>query len=544
MPIIKSTNANEFIEITLSSSKHYADPFNEVELDAIFSDPAGRTVRIPAFWAGNNTWRFRYSSAVLGLHRYVTECSDTSNESLHQVSGEIDILAYSGNNPLFRHGALRVADDHRHFSHADGTPFFWLGDTWWMGLCKRLAWPEQFKKITDDRKNKGFNVVQIVAGLYPDMPAFDERGTNETGFPWQQDYSCINPEFFDAADRRIMHLVDQSIVPCILGSWGFHLPWLGIEKMKQHWRYIIARWGALPVVWAASGEQTMPWYLSDDKQNEKLLLKREWTKVIRFIKQIDGFQRLITTHPHQSARESVDDPNLLDFEMQQTGHSNLTELHAAKASEGWNSKPIMPVISAEARYEALSISPTVTTRDVRQAFWAHLLNSGCAGHTYGANGVWQVNQADRPFGKSPGGNNWGNLPWNEAMQLIGSSQLAAAKRFLQNLPWYNLQGISQPKSWFSNLLSLMISTKSAVAAAASPDGTLALYYLLDENPIVIDMQRFSAEVYASWIDPSNGDKKAISDKPYINKGKFKFSPSGKNSDGDSDWVLLLATKQY
>lgn len=542
MSTIKNTSANEFIEIMLESAKRYADPFNEVELDAIFNEPSGREVRIPAFWAGNNTWRFRYASAVLGLHRFITECSDVNNASLHQISGEVNISAYIGDNPLFRHGALRISEDHRHFCHADGTPFFWLGDTWWMGLTKRLCWPEQFKKLTDDRKNKGFNVVQIVAGLYPDMPAFDERGANEAGFPWRQDYACINPYFFDAADKRIMYLVARGIVPCIVGSWGFHLPWLGTKKMQQHWRYIIARWGALPVVWAASGEQTMPWYLSEEKENEKLLLKREWSNVIRYIRQTDGFQRLVTTHPHQSARESVDDPNLLDFEMQQTGHSNPAELHAARASEGWNTKPTMPVISAEARYEALGISPTVTTRDTRQAFWAHLLNSGCAGHTYGANGVWQVNQPDKPFGESPGGNNWGNLAWDEAMQLLGSTQLGAAKRFLQNLPWHTLRGISQPKSKLASLLNLVMPSKSAVAAAASPDGTLALYYLLNENPIVINMQRFSSEVYASWIDPASGEKHAISAKPYINKGKFKFSPSGKNSDSDSDWVLLLQTR--
>lgn len=542
MPIIKKTNANEFIEIALESAKRYADPFNEVELDAIFTDPAGHTVRIPAFWASNSTWRFRYASAVIGLHQFTTECSDANNVDLHQISGEVNISTYVGDNPLLRHGPLRIADDHRHFSHTDETPFFWLGDTWWMGLSKRLAWPKEFKKLTDDRKNKGFNVVQIVAGLYPDMPAFDERGANEAGFPWQQHYAFINPDFFDVADKRIMHLVAQGIVPCIVGSWGFHLPWLGTKKMQQHWRYIIARWGALPVVWAASGEQTMPWYLSDDKENEKLLLKREWTKVIRYIRKIDGFQRLVTTHPQCSARESVDDPHLLDFEMQQSGHGNPTKSHAKKASTGWHTKPIMPVISAEARYEALGISPIVTTRDARQAFWAHLLNSGCAGHTYGANGVWQVNQADMPFGKSPGGNDWGNLPWGEGMQLPGSSQLAAAKRFLLNLPWYTLQGISKPKSRLGNLLSLMMPSKSAVAAASS-DGTLALYYLLDENPIVINMQRFSAVVYASWVDPANGHQKTTSDSPYVNKGKLKFSPPCKNSDGDKDWVLLLQTKQ-
>ncbi|HSI24386.1 MAG TPA: DUF5060 domain-containing protein, partial [Methylotenera sp.] len=117
MPIIKNTSANEFIEITLNSSKQYKDPFNEIEINAIFTEPSGRIVRIPAFWAGNSTWRLRYASAVIGLHQFTTECSDVTNADLHQTSGEVTISAYVGNNPLLRHGPLRVSHDHRHFAH-------------------------------------------------------------------------------------------------------------------------------------------------------------------------------------------------------------------------------------------------------------------------------------------------------------------------------------------------------------------------------------------------------------------------------------------
>ncbi|MGZ8982744.1 MAG: apiosidase-like domain-containing protein [Methylotenera sp.] len=537
-----SAESNRLLEIEFESTTAYQYPFKEITLDGIFTEPSGVQRRVPAFWAGGNTWRLRYASPTLGTHRFVTDCSDQQNSSLHKVSGAVTITPYSGDNPLLRHGPLRVADDQRHFAHADGTPFFWLGDTWWMGLTKRLAWPEEFQRLTADRRSKGFNVVQIVAGLYPDMPAFDERGAGDDGFPWELDYANIRPQFFDAADRRIMHLIEQGIVPCILGGWGYHLLWLSTEKMKQHWRYLVARWGALPVVWAAAGEQTMPWYLSNNKEEEKELLKHQWTEVIRFLRQIDGFQRLITTHPQQSARESVDDPHLLDFEMQQTGHRSSTKRQAVQATEGWQTQPIMPVISGESRYEALGIWPPVTTRDVRQAFWAHLLSSGCAGHTYGANGVWQVNQPGLPFGKSPRGNNWGDIPWNEAIHLAGSSQLANAKRFLQSLPWHKLCGISNQASWKDKIACLAFPSmahKLPVAAAAAPDGTLALYYLLYQKPVTLNMKIFSAPVYASWFDPAGGIEKTIAEAPFTNSGNLEFTPPGKNSDGESDWVLVL-----
>ena len=76
----------------------------------------------------------------------------------------------------------------------------------------------------------------------------------------------------------------------------------------------------------------------------------------------------------------------------------------------------------------------LNAKEAREAFRAHLLNSGCAGHTYGVNGVWQINLPDQRFGKSPGGSDWGGTPWREAMSLPGSTQPAHAKKFLLTLP--------------------------------------------------------------------------------------------------------------
>jgi len=39
------------------------------------------------------------------------------------------------------------------------------------GLCQRLTW-EGFQQLTADRKAKGFTVVQIVCGPYPDEDSF------------------------------------------------------------------------------------------------------------------------------------------------------------------------------------------------------------------------------------------------------------------------------------------------------------------------------------------------------------------------------------
>ena len=182
--------------------------------------------------AGEQTWRVRYSADGPGRYGFRSVCSDTSNTDLHGVSGTIDVSPYEGSRPLYQKGGLRVAASKRHFEHADGTPFFWMGDTWWLGLTKRLRWPEDFQQLAADRVAKGYNVIQIIAGLYPDMGSFDPRGANEAGFPWEKDYTRINPAYFDMADLRIRHLVEVGLTPCIVGCWGYYLPILGMERIE------------------------------------------------------------------------------------------------------------------------------------------------------------------------------------------------------------------------------------------------------------------------------------------------------------------------
>jgi len=428
------TTANQMIEISFTSARTHADPFNQVELDVVFTEPGGRELRVPAFWAGRTAWRVRYASRQLGVHRYRTQCSDAADQGLHGIEGTVEVAPYQGDNPLYRHGPIRVAADHRHFEHADGTPFLWLGDTWWMGLCQRLPWPDGFKTLTADRRQKGFNVVQIVAGLYPDMGAFDERGRNEVGFPWQKDYSRINPEYFDAVDQRLAWLVDNGISPCIVGAWGYHLPWLGVERMQKHWRYLIARYGAWPVIWCAAGEGTMPYYLSKTAKEDAAMQKHGWTEVVRSMRRTDPYRRMITVHPSDTARHTVDDPSLLDFDMLQTGHSDRASIPNTLRliRESRQAKPVMPAVVGEVCYEG--ILDTCFEEIQRYMVWASFL-SGTAGHTYGANGIWQVNRPGQPYGASPHGGNWGNRPWNDAMTLPGSRQTGLAAQLLQGLPW-------------------------------------------------------------------------------------------------------------
>jgi hypothetical protein len=435
---VRRTEANVMVELAFHASRTHADPFNEVTLDMTFLDPQGRALRVPGFWAGSNVWKARYASPVIGTHTFRTGCSDTHDRGLHGMSGKVEIKPYTGKNPPYLHGPLRVAANKRYLEHADHTPFFWLGDTWWMGLCHRLRWPAEFQQLTADRKEKGFNVVQIVAGLYPDMHPFDPRGANEAGFPWETNYARIRPEYFDAADKRLGYLVEQGITPCIVGAWGYFMPWMGVEKMKAHWRYLIARYGAWPVVWCAAGEANLPWYLVKGFPYDDRKQVHDWSEVMRFIRETDPFHRPLTIHPtainRYTSRHASDDPGLLDFDMLQTPHGQrgAVPVVVKAVRESYAAAPMMPVIDGEASYEMLG--DNLPTEWTRRMFWLCLMN-GAAGHTYGANGIWQCNRPEQPHGASPHGGSYGKIPWNEAMRLPGSRQVGFGKKLFEQYAW-------------------------------------------------------------------------------------------------------------
>ena len=433
-----STGANLPVELSFTARGAYVDAFNEVVLDAIFTDPSGDVRRVPAFWAGGRIWKVRYASPLAGEHPYRTVCSSTTDAGLHDMTGAVTVTPYRGKNPLYVHGPVQIAADKRHFEHADGTPFFWLGDTWWMGLCHRLDWPQGFKKLTADRKKKGFNVVQIVTGLYPDMYPFDPRGANEAGYPWEEGYSQIRPEYFDAADRKLGHLVEQGITPCIVAAWGFYLSWMTEDQLKAHWRYLIARYGAWPVIWCAAGEANVPWYLAKDYPCDDRALARGWTNIMRTMRETDPFHRPVTIHPGAikrfTARSVTDDETLLDFDMLQCIHQENESVDRAITAvrETYAATPRMPVINGEPCYEMLG--GIITAPWPRRAFWSCVLN-GAMGHTYGCNGIWQCNQPGMPHGISPNGYNHGSAPWQETMHYSGSSECAHGKNLLARFAW-------------------------------------------------------------------------------------------------------------
>lgn len=74
----------------------------------------------------------------------------------------------------------------RYFIYADGTPFLWIGDTWWNWSNRGIPL-ERFKVLADDRAEKGFTLGQLF---------FAARGWGDSSS--LLDETCMHPEILNS----------------------------------------------------------------------------------------------------------------------------------------------------------------------------------------------------------------------------------------------------------------------------------------------------------------------------------------------------------
>jgi hypothetical protein len=524
-------------EWSLEAAIPHGDPFNELEVDVLVAGPGGE-MKVPAFWGGEGQWRVRFAPPAPGRYSWRSVCTDPADTGLHGREGVIEAVAYTGDNPLLVHGRLGISADGRHLAFADGTPFLWTGDTWWMGLTGRLRWPRDFQLLARDRLHKGFNVVQIIAGLYPDMPAFDPRGNNQAGYAWEADYARVNPGWFDQADPKIAWLARQGLMPCVVGCWAYFLPWMGIERMKRHWRYLVARWGAMPVTWCLAGEVGMPYYdaaigpnASQQEADRLRKLQAEgWPKIGHYVRSIDAYHHPITIHPSRNSRDEIADATAIDFEMLQTGHGGYSALSNvfAEVTKQVPRQPAMPVINSEINYEGLM---EANAHSIRIACWASLLG-GCAGFTYGGNGIWQVNELHRPYGNSPWGGSWGDQPWTESMHYPGATHVCIARRLLERYPWPEFrphpEWLSQPASKDSPCGHYIAGIPRRVRVAYLPNGVLPW----SGGPKIVNLES-GVDYRCRYVNPTNGREHPLPPTAGATEYALPVTPI------THDWVLVM-----
>jgi hypothetical protein len=203
--------------------------------------------------------------------------------------------------------------------------------------------------------------------------------------------------------------------------------------MASHWRYLLARYAAWPVVWCLAGEAAMPFYLSTDHTADIPRQRAAWTRLSHLVRAADPYHRPLTIHPRRSSWEDLDDASALDFDMLQPGHlPSALAGGVALIDEARLRQPLRPVVNAEPPYEGHMGTNGADVQ--RYAFWSSIL-SGAAGYTYGAAGIFQANDRDRPTGPRPDGGAFDAVTWDEAVLFPGARQLGAGAALLRSLPW-------------------------------------------------------------------------------------------------------------
>lgn len=85
------------------------------------------------------------------------------------------------------------------------------------------------------------------------------------------------------------YLADLDLVNALGFAWFMSIL-KGIEPQKALARYIIARYGALPIVWTLAGE------VAGYSSEQKATCINGWREVAEYIEKLDGYGTLQTAH--------------------------------------------------------------------------------------------------------------------------------------------------------------------------------------------------------------------------------------------------------
>lgn len=439
------------------------------------------------------------------------------------------------------HGILKVTPNGHYLQYEDGTPFFWLGDTGWE-LFHRLT-KQEIMQYLDNRKSKGFNVIQAV--ILAELDGM--RSANRYG-----DYPLINDDpdqpnekYFQLVDSVVAMAAQRGIVMALLPAWG--------DKVTLKYG------GKGPVIFNADnayrygkflGERykhnnNIVWILGGDRppQDDKDDWKPVYAAIAKGIDEGSGKHFLKTFHPGGYVWESsvyLHRQPWLDFNMIQSGHSELDQPVWKNIWRDWNLEPTKPTLDGEPCYEDHPINPWkgwdpskgyFRDYEVRKQLYRSVFAGGF-GVTYGHHAVWQF------YNPSVEKLNYADRYWYDAIDRPGAFQAGYLRKLIESRPYLN----RIPDS------SLVISGQGAtnaehIEAFRDADGSYAMIYLPVGKKIEINTALIKAKkIKAWWFDPRTGKP----EKSFAFKAKKMrwFTPPV--SGAKKDWVLVIddAARRY
>jgi hypothetical protein len=435
-------------------------------------------------------------------------------------------------NRFDRHGSVRVSENRRYLSHADGTPFFWLADTAWNGPLRST--PEEWDDYLHARLEQKFTAVQWVTTQWIAAPT----GNLQAELAYEGlERIAVNPRFFQRLDAKIDALNQAGLLAAPVLLWA--APWIqpysenlvnpGLSLPEDQAillaRYMVARWGAHQVVWILNGD--------GDYRSEKA---KRWQQIGRGV--FGGRDHApVSLHPAGRLwlQAEFAGEDWLDIMGYQSGHrvdeENLQWLVAGPPATEWVGEPLRPIINLEPPYEDhVNMSSgglkRIDAHDVRRALYTSLLIAPTAGVTYGGHGVWGWDDGAQPPVAHP--NTGVPKPWREALRLPAAEQLRFLADLFQGIEWERLR---PAQSMILKQPGQELPSRMIVAAQAEA-GDLAVVYTPDEGQLVLCLDALHPNLAAYWFNPTNGQRFAAAFTGSTHQAIFEPPAPG-------DWVLLF-----
>lgn len=522
--------------LSFHSAYRYKNPFLDVTISADFLAPSGRRIVREAYWDGGDCYRIAFAPTELGVwHWHLSAPEETQ---LNGQEGTLECVPYSGELAIYRHGFLRVSEDKRYLTYGDGIPFFWLGDTHW-AFAYDEKWEKSnhpqmesmFRGMVDRRAEQGFTVYQT--NLRSDEASYD-GGSGGDALYWDKSVEgdLPNVTFYQTElDRRMGYIADKGLVNAL------GLAWFGaVEKGTEHVchlaRYIMARYGALPIVWTLAGE-TAGYF--PDPMRKKFI--DNWRIVAEYIQKQDGYGHLQTAH-YTNERPFADyyeNESWHDFTLNQAGHGDWP-VNAHWYQLFHATHPQKPFVEGESMYEFVSTLEENGTRlctpyMVRRAAYI-AMQTGACGYTYGAQGIWDnLWSAEEPNQYSDGFNRY-HIPWHVAIDGEGGYQMGIMRRIYEKYGFPKLLPHQEQEVNTANPFDVR-----APLTTATEDATCWLLYYTEN---ISSWRRallhgFNNGSYAGvWVDPRTGEERSAG--TYVPESGTLLAPKRPTPE---DWILVL-----
>lgn len=533
------------VEITLTSAVAHAPPL-DTDVDVTFTAPSGRTRPVPGFWDGGTDWRVRFAPDEIGTWTWTTTCSVTTDGGLHGRSGRLHVAPYDSPLAIYRKGFIRTTPGVRHFTHADGSPFFYLGDTHWS--MPQEPFDEVFTTIVRKRVAQGFTVYQSepLGARYDLGDGFDERDL--AGFrDLDRRFQCI-------ADAGLVHANAQLFFPPEIAK-----PCYTDDYLRKLCRLWVARYGAYPVLWTTAQEVDNDFYADRGDQRHFTAATNPWKKVLGWMHQYDPHGHPGSAHmefmggrpepqdlPPKDQRPRWgygvvaatsafrDVPGHTWYAIQWTPPNNAG-MPWQPLKDFWTNGQGKPLVNYEGSYDHLW-----TLGDgARQQGWTAFLNGMC-GHGYGAADIWYHRSTydmdqDSVRGRFTITVAQKKTPWTTSVDFPSATELGIHMRgFLATIGWWRLTPRFDDRRWFK-------PDADAWYCLATIDADTYVLYLCNWSSTASGVLRNmrDAAYDVTWFNPRTGAYSAV--------GTIRPQPDPQ--DGSSiwrippkpdaaDWVLL------